>query len=126
MGVRGFGRTCEEAFEQAAMALTAVVVPLESVEAKQSQTVHCAAPDVELLLLDWLNVIVYQMSASRMIFRRFKVHLLSGQLEGELFGEALDVERHQPGVEVKAATATALRVAQLPDGTWLAQLIVDV
>jgi len=126
MGVRGLGRTCEEAFEQAALALTAVVVPLELVEAKQSVTVRCAAADVELLLLDWLNAVVYQMSASRMIFRRFKVHLEGGRVEGELFGEGLDVERHQPGVEVKAATATALRVARLPDGMWLAQLVVDV
>lgn len=126
MGVRGFGRTCEEAFEQAARALTAVVVPLKSVEAKQSLTVHCAAADIELLLLDWLNAVVYQMSAGKMIFRRFKVHLQGTQLDGELFGEMLNVERHQPGGEVKAATATALRVAKLSDGMWLAQLVVDV
>ena len=126
MGVRGFGRTCEEAFEQVALALTAVVVPLESVEAKQSLTVHCAAADVELLLLDWLNAVVYEMSAGKMIFCRFKVHLQGGRLEGELFGEGLEVERHQPGVEVKAATATALRVEKLPEGMWLAQLVVDV
>lgn len=56
-------------------ALTAVVVLLESVEARQSLTVHCAAADVELLLLDWLNAVVYQMSGSKMLFRRFKVHL---------------------------------------------------
>ena len=126
MGVRGFGRTCEEAFEQAALALTAVVVPPEFVQGRECVAVRCVAGDVELLLLDWLNAVVYQMAASKMIFHRFKVRLQGTQLEGELFGEALDVESHQPGVEVKAATATALCVAQLADGTWLAQCVVDV
>ena len=126
MGVRGFGRTCKEAFEQAALALTAVVVPPELVEARESVAVACTADDEELLLLDWLNAVVYQMASRRMIFNQFKVRILGTQLEGEMSGEPLEVARHQPGVEVKAATATALRVAQLADGTWLAQCVVDV
>jgi tRNA-splicing ligase RtcB len=60
MGVRGFGRTCEEAFEQAALALTAVVVPPELIEARENVLVTCAAGDIELLLLDWLSAVVYQ------------------------------------------------------------------
>jgi len=126
MGVRGYGRTREEAFAQAALALTAVVVPPESIAARELVRVACEAPDDELLLLDWLNAVVYQLSARKMIFARFQVRIAGTRLEGELGGEPLDVARHQPGVEVKAATATALRVAQLADGTWLAQCVVDV
>jgi SHS2 domain-containing protein len=126
MGVRGYGRTREEAFEQAALALTAVVVPPEAIAARASVRIACEAPDDELLLLDWLNAIVYQMSAHQMIFGRFQVRIAGRRLAGELWGEPIDVARHQPGVEVKAATLTALRVAQLADGAWLAQCVVDV
>jgi tRNA nucleotidyltransferase (CCA-adding enzyme) len=35
------------------------------------------------------------------------------------------VQRHQPAVEVKGATYTALRVAPI-EGGWLAQTVVDV
>ena len=126
MGVRGFGRTCEEAFEQVALALTSVVVPPELVQARETVAVHCVADDIELLLLDWLNAVVYQMATRKMIFNQFKVHIQGTQLEGELGGEPLDVAHHQPSVEVKAATVTALRVAQRPDGTCLAQCVVDV
>jgi len=126
MGVRGFGRTCEEAFEQAALALTSVVVPPELIAARETVSVHCSAGDIELLLLDWLSAVVYQMAVRKMIFKQFRVRIFGTKLEGELGGEPLDVARHQPGVEVKAATATALRVAQLADGTWLAQSVVDV
>jgi len=126
VGVRGRGPTRAEAFAQAALALTAVVVPPADVEPRQRLRVACAAPDDELLLLDWLNAIVYQMATHRMVFGRFEVRLEGQRLDAELAGEPLDVPRHQPGVEVKAATAAALRVAQLADGSWLAQCVVDV
>ncbi|MBN2576919.1 MAG: archease [Deltaproteobacteria bacterium] len=126
IGVRGHGRTREEAFEQAALALTAVTVPPDIVATIECVRVSCVAADDELLLLDWLGAVVYQISARRLVFGRFRVSVAGTRLEGELWGEPLDVARHQPGVEVKAATAAALRVARLADGTWLAQCVVDV
>jgi tRNA nucleotidyltransferase (CCA-adding enzyme) len=126
MGVRGYGRTREEAFEQAALALTAVMVPVDIIATRDRVRVSCSAADDELLLLDWLAAVVYQISAHRMIFGRCQVSIAGQTLEGELWGEPLDLARHQPGVEVKAPTAAALRVARLVDGTWLAQCVVDV
>jgi SHS2 domain-containing protein len=126
MGVRGYGRTRAEAFEQAAMALTAVLVPPDLVAAETRVQVTCSAADDELLLLDWLSAVVYQMSAHKMLFGQFKVSLDGTRLQGELLGEPVDVARHQPGVEVKAATPAQLRVAKLADGAWLAQCVVDV
>lgn len=126
MGVRGYGRSREEAFEQAALALVAVMVPPETVVRQQRVSVSCTAPDDELLLLDWLGAVVYWMAADQMVFGAFNVRIAGTKLAAELWGEPLDVARHQPGVEVKAATAAALRVAQLADGTWLAQCVVDV
>lgn len=126
MGVRGVGKTRDEAFEQAALALTAVVVPPETVEARESVRVTCTGDDPELLLLDWLAAIVYQMSANRMVFGGFAVRIDDSRLDAELFGEPLDLRRHRLGVEVKAATATALHVGERPDGTWVAQCVVDV
>lgn len=126
MGVRGVGNTRDEAFEQAALALTAVVVPPESIEARESVRVTCTGDDEELLLLDWMATVVYHMSANRMVFGGFAVRIDDSRLDGELWGEPLDLRRHQPGVEVKAATATALHVGKRPDGTWVAQCVVDV
>jgi SHS2 domain-containing protein len=130
MGVRGIGRTREEAFEQAALALSAVVVPPERILARTCVRVACSASDDDLLLLDWLGQVVYQMAARRMVFGRFRVRIdgamPGARLTGELWGEPIDLSRHEPGVEVKAATATLLRVAELADGSWLAQCVVDV
>jgi tRNA nucleotidyltransferase (CCA-adding enzyme) len=126
VGVRGIGRTPAAAFAQAALAMTAAVTDLELVEPREVVEVHCAAPDDELLLVDWLNGLVYEMATRSMLFSRFEVEIDAGSLRGRAWGEKVDVEKHAPAVEVKGATYTSLRVAQERDGTWIAQCVVDV
>jgi SHS2 domain-containing protein len=126
VGVRGMGASKEEAFEQAAHALTAVIADPEAVAAQEAVEVACEAPDDELLLVDWLNALVYEMATRRMLFGRFEVHIDGPTLRGRAWGEKVDVARHQPAVEVKGATLTCLRVGQEPGGAWVAQCVVDV
>ncbi len=125
-GVRGFGPTKERAFEEAATALTAVITDPRSVMARVAVEVDCAAPDLDLLLVEWLNALVYEMATRRMLFGRFVVRIENGRLHGLAWGEAIDTARHEPAAEVKGATLTALEVAQRSDGSWVAQCVVDV
>lgn len=126
MGVRGIGLTKEAAFEGAGLALTAVVTDLESVAPTQTVPIACEAPDDELLLVDWLNALVYEMATRKMLFSRFAVHINDHSLQGTAWGEPVEVARHQPAVEVKGATYTELAVKQDEQGRWIAQCIVDV
>jgi SHS2 domain-containing protein len=125
IGVRGIGATQAEAFEQAALAMTAVVADPALVQPRERVRVHCEAPDDELLLAEWLNALVYEMSTRKMLFSRFAVQLDGHTLSGEAWGERLEAARHHPAVEVKGATYTTLRVAH-DAGEWLAQTVVDV
>jgi len=125
MGVRGVGATKAQAFEQAALALTAVVTDPQTVEPRQPIEVECEAPDDELLLADWLNSLIFEMSARKMLFSRFSVSLNGQRLRGRAWGESVDRARHHPAVEIKGATYTSLRVAQ-ENGEWVAQTVVDV
>lgn len=126
IGVRGLGATLEEAFEQAALALTAAISDLAAVSPRDMIQLSCEAPDDELLFVDWLNTLVYEMATRNMLFSRFEVQLEGKRLDAKVWGEALEIPRHHPAVEVKGATYTALKVAQRPDGGWLAQCVVDV
>ena len=126
IGVRGFGESVEQAFEQAALALSAVVADISTIAPSESVEVHCDAPDLELLLMSWLNAIIYEMAARRMVFSEFRVVISELSLTAGLAGEKVDPERHQVAVEAKGATVTALRVGRDPDGQWLAQCVVDV
>lgn len=125
MGVRGFGASTAEAFEQAALAMTAIVTDPHAVAPSQAVDICCDAPDIELLLAEWLNSVIYEMAVRRMLFSRFEVKVNGGRLQGTAWGEQIDVARHHPAVEIKGATFTALRVA-CENGIWLAQTVVDV
>lgn len=126
IGVRGIAPSAAAAFEQTALAMSAVIFDLSLVAPREAVAVECAAPDYEYLLVDWLNAIVYEMATRRMLFSRFEVAIAGDKLTGTLWGEPVDVEKHQPAVEVKGATYTELKVSQNSAGQWVAQCVVDV
>lgn len=126
LGVRGYGRTPEKSFEQAAVALTAAIVDPAEVASLQPVPIVCAAPDLEVLFVDWLNALIYDMATRKMLFGRFEVKLDGTRLKATAWGEAVDRQRHQPAVDVKGATYAELRVTQEKDGSWIAQCVIDV
>jgi SHS2 domain-containing protein len=125
IGIRGWGGTPAEAFEKAACALTAVVTHAPVIP-RSVVGVSCSAPDLELLFVEWLNAIIFEMAVRRMLFGQFAVQIENSRLKGTLRGEPVDVARHAPAAEPKGATYTALKVAQGPDGVWSAACVVDV
>jgi len=125
IGVSGRGRTAAEAFQNAALALTAVVTDAK-VRPASRVTVACRRPGLDLLFVDWLDAIIYEMAVKRMLFGRFKVRIDGDALTGELWGEPVDVVRHAPACEPKGATLTALDVSRGADGMWTARCVVDV
>jgi SHS2 domain-containing protein len=126
IGVRGYGRTMAEAFEQAALAMTAIITDPGSIKPDVMLEISRFELDPELLFVDWLNAVIYEMSTRHMLFSRYELRIEEGRLEAQLFGEIIDRERHEPVVEIKGATYTELRVGQTGDDRWLAQCIVDV
>jgi tRNA nucleotidyltransferase (CCA-adding enzyme) len=125
IGVVGIGATKAEAFRQAALALTAVVTDPSKVELLQPVPVFCQAQSDEWLLVEWLNALIYEMAVRSMLFGDFAVEIDGGELRGTAYGEPVDLDRHEPAVEIKGATLTALQVAESADG-WRVQCVVDV
>jgi len=66
VGLRGFGGTPARAFEQPARALTAVVTRA-AVKPNLAVEVKCEAPDLELLFVEWLNAVIYEMAVRRCV-----------------------------------------------------------
>lgn len=126
MGIRGIGPTREAAFEQAALALSATITDPALVQPEILFEVDCHAAEDEFLFVDWLNALISEMSARRMIFSRFEVSIKDGHLHGKAWGEKADPARHHPAVEAKGATLTELKVAKDRDGLYTAQCVVDV
>ena len=126
VGVRGFGPTREAAFEQGAIALMQAMGAGDEVSPQQRVSIACEAPNDEVLFVDWLNALIFEMGTRSMLFSRFRVGIDNGALRAEAWGEPIDPARHEIAVEAKGATFTALEVAQRADDTWVAQCVVDV
>ena len=126
IGVRGTGISKAQAFEQAALALTAVITEPASVSPKECIEIVCEAEDDELLLVNWLNAVIYEIATRRMLFVRFEVCIEGTSLRARAWGEPIDIARHQPAVEIKGATCTSLAVRRDDNGNWSAQCVVDV
>ena len=117
IGLAGSGPTLESVFEQIATAMTGAVTDPALVQPLHRTTVRCEAPDIEMLLVEWLNALVFEMATRDMLFGRFKVRIEGTRLDGE---------RHQPAVEIKGATYTGLSVRRQENGEWTARCVVDV
>ncbi|KTD42309.1 archease [Legionella parisiensis] len=125
IGVRGYGSTLAEAFATGALALTNVITDSQSIQPYKMLHVTCEAPNEEILFVDWLNAIIYNMAIYKMLFSQFEVAIKGRTLTAIIAGEQVDIKRHQPAVEVKGATFTELKVYQ-DNGIWIAQCVVDV
>ena len=126
IGIRGIAPTLAQAFEQAALALIAVIAYPDTIKLDRSLTLTCSAIDPDILFFDWINELIFQMTTKDLLFGRFEVAINKELLTATAFGESVDREKHQPAVEIKGATFTELRVYQNTDAMWVAQCIVDV
>ncbi|MGE5751061.1 MAG: archease [Nitrospirota bacterium] len=125
IGIRGFGNSIKESFENAAVALYSVMVNIDAVNPREKRTLTVSAPDRELLLVEWLNALLAISDIEHMIFSKFDVKIEGTTLTGVAWGETLDRDRHEPHVEVKGATYYLLSVRE-QDGKYTAQCVVDV
>lgn len=126
IGVRAFGSSLEEAFENAAVGMFSLITDLDSVNASDEYPVDVVAEDTETLLVEWLNELLYLFESSSVLFCKFRVLELSGTaLKAIAGGEPFDPGRHRLEADIKAVTYHMLKIAKL-DGTWSAAVVFDV
>jgi len=124
------GDTLAQTFSAAAEALLAATVANpEDVEPRVRRSLRLEGGDPELLLLRFLNELVYLRDAERLLLRPVQLSLQSEgprlRLTAELAGEPFVHGRHRPGADVKAATVYGLRLTCVPEG-YEAAVTLDV
>lgn len=129
IGIRGWGKTIEEAFENGAKAMFSVMVNLEGVELKEEIHVEVTAEDLDLLFIEWLNELLAQRDISEMIFSEFTAQISdkNGEitLSGTAQGELLNIGKHEIRTEVKAATYFGLKSGK-EEGLHYFQCVLDI
>jgi SHS2 domain-containing protein len=126
IGVRAFGATAEEAFQNAAVGMFSLITELDQVEDTNGYTIAVEAEDRETLLVEWLNELLYLYESREVLLKRFEVsRLLATSLEAVAYGEPVDRERHTLNTDIKAATYYMLKVTETASG-WITEVIFDV
>ena len=130
LGIRGIGTTLEQAFSEGALAMLAAMVDVDTVRCVRSVSIHCSAPDIPFLFVEWLNEILYQRQVSDALLNSAQVTRLEQSdagwvLEGTACGERLDSQRHETHTEVKAATLFGLEY-RCEGGRHVIQCVLDV
>jgi SHS2 domain-containing protein len=123
------GPTLETVFAAAAKALLAATVEdPASVAPRIRREVLLEEPDLELLLLRFLNELIYLRDAEQLLLYPRWLRVSANEvahLEADLVGEEIDSGRHCMDIEVKAATAHGLRIAR-EGAKWEASVTLDV
>jgi tRNA nucleotidyltransferase (CCA-adding enzyme) len=125
IGIKATAESLPRAFEEAALALMAVVAEPKKIDAVESVKIECSAENNELLLVNWLNSVIYEMAVRKMLFSRFEVEIENLKLSAVVWGEKINQTKHSPAVEPKAVTYNQLSVKN-EDGKWTVQCVIDV
>ncbi len=130
IGIRGYGRTLEESFENVAIALFDVMVDVRKVEPKEVREIEVSGKDLYALLYNFLEELLILHDTEGLVFSDFEVKIEKTEegykLKAKAYGEPLDYEKHEPKEEVKAITYHDMKIEQLEEGTWIAQLVPDL
>lgn len=136
LGLRVRGASLAELLAEAGCGLLAMLVANpEAVKPVLYRTIEIEADEPGFLLFDWLSELLYAFESEKLLIVEFDVQLRGTGTPERAFptvltaicrGESMDPARHEMDHEVKAITYHGLRVEQQPDGTWFAEVIVDI
>jgi SHS2 domain-containing protein len=126
VGLRVTADTLGALFEDAGRGLFSLIAakPAEIVPRVQREFALCNG-NVEYLLFDWLNELLFTFEYERLLFSEFRVGIDGDRLQATARGEHLDEARHHLAHEVKAITYHGLKVVHTATN-WVAEVIVDI
>jgi SHS2 domain-containing protein len=122
-----YGRDLNELFANAALAMFEVMINTKQVKAKTKRRIRVKANDLQSLMFNWLNELLFHYGSESLAFSKFKVKVdeKNFKLSAECAGEKIDPRKHETRTEVKAATYHKLEIKKTED-VWSAQVIVDI
>jgi SHS2 domain-containing protein len=111
VGLVAYGETLAEAFANAAYGMFSIIAGLDGVREAEFRRVEISEEDMESLLFEWLNRLLYIFDVEMLLFRRFDIiEFGEGRLLAVCRGEKYDPSRHHLKTGVKSATYHLLTV----------------
>lgn len=111
VGLIAYGSTLAEAFGNAAYGMFSIIAELGTVRETESRQLEVNDNDLEGLLFEWLNSLIYFFDVEMLLLKRFEIsNLAENRLKAICYGEKYNPSRHQLKTGVKSATYHMLKV----------------
>lgn len=106
IGVKAFGKDFSEAFAHAAKAMFDIITDSSEIESVGTYKIDLSADDLEQLLVDWLDELLFLHGAKNLVFGEFDIQVdeQTCTLNASVSGEEFDKQKHKIGMEIKAVT----------------------
>jgi len=126
IGIVVHGADIKQVFANAALGLFNLMADLDNLKEDTKREIKLSAEDVEVLLIEWLNELIYISEVEHIIFKKFEIDELSNtNLKATCFGEKIKPGQHRLKREIKAATYHMLRINK-ENGSYKVQIIFDI
>jgi len=126
IGIVAYGADIKQLFANAALGLFNLMADLDGLKENIKRDIELSAEDIEILLIEWLNELIYISEVEHVIFQRFEISELSNtQLKATCFGTKIKPGQHRLKREIKAATYHMLQLNK-EDGNYKVRIIFDI
>jgi SHS2 domain-containing protein len=128
--IRAHGKTMEEAYENAALAMFEVMTDVDKITQTHAETMEVEAEDQYALLYNWLEALLVKFETENMLCSRFQIMNWretdeSFKFRAKVWGEKFDPQKHPQKVGVKAVTYHRMVIIRETDRVIL-EFILDI
>lgn len=126
IGIKAYGASLKELFENAALGMFNILADLEGITTSTELEVKVEAPDEEELLIEWLDELLFSFYTKHIIFFGFDIkELTENTLTAKVKGRFIGENKNRLKTEIKAATRHGLQIKKEGD-TYEVQIIFDI
>jgi SHS2 domain-containing protein len=126
IGIVAYGTDIKQVFANAALGLFNLMADLDNLKESVKRDIELSAEDIEVLLVQWLNELIYISEVEHVLFKRFEINELSNtRLKATCFGEKIKAGQRRLKREIKAATYHMLKLNK-ENGRYQVRIIFDI
>ena len=108
-------KTLEEAFSVAGVSVVDTTLDMASVQQRDEKIINVRGEDLRYLLFNWLEEVNYVLITEGFAIGSFSLKIQKNEeyeIHAKVFGEAIDLKKHQFKVEIKAPTFHLMEIKQ--------------
>ena len=126
VAIAAYGADMKKAFSNVALGMFSIMTDIKKVNETFVRDVAVTADEMKVLLVSWLNELLFICEVEKILFKKFDISELNGtRIVAKCYGEKIDPKRHRIKTEIKAATYHMTQIEQKRDGVRV-QVLFDI